>query len=211
MRLGADARVGRVHAVDVRINLAEVGLDGGGQGHSRRVGAAAAQRGDLTGGVHALEARHNDDVALVEVALDAVHAHDAVDLGAGMRGVRHDAHLRARVAHGRHAQGLDGHGEHGNRDLLAGGQEHVHLTCRRVGVDGMGQVEQVVGVVSHCRDNRDDLIARLVAADQLPGDVLHALGSGHGAAAELSDDECHGLGLSTVAVVRYEAAKQKST
>ena len=128
-----------------------------------------------------------------------------------MGGIRHDAHLSARVAHGRNAQGLNGHGEHGNRDLLAGGQEHVHLTCRRVGVDGMGQVEQVVGVVSHCRDNRDDLIARLVAADQLPGDVLHALGSGHGAAAELSDDECHGLGLSTVAVVRYEAAKQKST
>ena len=75
----------------------------------------------------------------------------------------------------------------------------------------MGQVEQVVGVVSHGGDDRDDLIARLVAADQLPSDVLHALRSGHGAAAELSDDECHGLGLSTVAVVGYGAVKQKST
>ena len=98
--------------------------------------------------------------------MQAIHAHDAVDLGTGVRGVGHDAHLRTRMADGRDAQRLHRHGEHGNRHLLARGEKHVHLAGRRVGVDRVGKVKQVVGIVSHGGDHRDDLVARLVPAHQ---------------------------------------------
>ena len=46
-RLGHDARVGGVDAVDVGVDLALVGLQRRGERHRRGVGAAAAERGDV--------------------------------------------------------------------------------------------------------------------------------------------------------------------
>ena len=188
---GADARVGSVNAVDVGVDLAVVGADGGGQCHGRGVGSAAPQRGDLALGVDPLKTGDDHHIAVVEVAFEAIHAHDAVDLGLGVGVVGNDAHLGTGMAHRRDAQGLHGHGEHSHRDLLAGGEEHVHLTGRRVGVDGVGKVEQIVGVVPHGRHHTDHLVARLVTAHQARGDVFDALGGGNGAATELCDDEGH--------------------
>ena len=47
LRVGHDARIGGVDAVHVRVNLAEIRLQRGGQGDGGEVRAAAAQRGDL--------------------------------------------------------------------------------------------------------------------------------------------------------------------
>ena len=46
LRLLDDARIGRVDAVDVRIDVATIGLERRRQRHRRGVGAAAAQRRD---------------------------------------------------------------------------------------------------------------------------------------------------------------------
>ena len=64
-RRGADVRVGRVDAVDVRVDLALVGADGRGDGDGARVGAAAAERRDVAGVVDPLEAGDDGDLAAV--------------------------------------------------------------------------------------------------------------------------------------------------
>ena len=66
-RLRHDARVGGEDAVDVGVDLADVGLERRRERDSRRVGAAAAERRDVAGvAVEALEAGDDDDRALVE-------------------------------------------------------------------------------------------------------------------------------------------------
>ena len=52
-----DARIGRVNAIDIRINLAEIGLERGGQGDGRQVRTAPTQCGDLAVAASALEIR----------------------------------------------------------------------------------------------------------------------------------------------------------
>ena len=74
-RLRLDARVGRVDAVDIGIDVAAVGLDGGGDRHGAGVGAAAAERGDAVVGRDALEAGDDRHLALAE-ALDQERAVD---------------------------------------------------------------------------------------------------------------------------------------
>ena len=67
LRLGHDARVGGEDAVDVAVDLADVGLERRGERDGRGVGAAAAERRDVAGvAVEPLEAGDDDDRALVE-------------------------------------------------------------------------------------------------------------------------------------------------
>src|SRR4029079_3743200 len=75
-----DAWVGGVDAIDVGVDVAALGVEGGGDRHGRGVGAAAAQRGETLGVlVDALEARdHRDLVALLE-ALEDLLAVDVED------------------------------------------------------------------------------------------------------------------------------------
>ena len=64
-RLGHDARIGGVDAVDIGVDVAAIGLDRGGDRHRAGVGAAAAERGDAAGRrVDALEAGDHRDLAL---------------------------------------------------------------------------------------------------------------------------------------------------
>ena len=96
-RLGNDARIGRVDAVDVGVDLALVGLERGGQRHAGRVRAAAAERRDVAFRVDALEAGDDDDRARVEVAAHRALV-DLEDARLGERVVGQDAHLPAGVA-----------------------------------------------------------------------------------------------------------------
>ena len=58
-----DARIRGEDAVHVGIDLADVGVQGRRQCHGRGVGAAPAQRRDRAKLGHALETRHEDDLA----------------------------------------------------------------------------------------------------------------------------------------------------
>ena len=66
-RVGDDARVGAEDAGDVGVDLADVGAERRRQGDRGRVGAAAAERGDVAAlGRDPLEAGDEDDAVLVQ-------------------------------------------------------------------------------------------------------------------------------------------------
>jgi hypothetical protein len=62
-----DPRIGGIDTVDVCVNLAVVGTEGGCQGDSRGVRGAATQGRHVLGVLcHPLEPGHDDDVVAVE-------------------------------------------------------------------------------------------------------------------------------------------------
>ena len=161
------------------------------QGDRRGVGAAAAEGGDLLGVLgDALEAGDDDDVALVERLPDAARR-DVDDAGLAVGRVGDDAGLRAGERPRLEPQVGDGHGEDRHRDALTCGQQHVELTSGGYGGDLLGQVEQLVGRVTHGRDHDDDLVALTTGGDDALGDPLDPLGVGDGRTAVLLDDEPH--------------------
>jgi len=66
-RVGHDARVGGVDAVDIGVDLAFIGLECGGQRHAGGVGPAASQGGDVAGFVHALKACDDDHMTRIQI------------------------------------------------------------------------------------------------------------------------------------------------
>ena len=70
---------------------------------------------------------------------------DRLDAGLAVRAVGDDADLRAGEADRLLAEFVDGHGDQRDGDLLAGGQEHVHLAGGRAGGDLGGLGDEVVG------------------------------------------------------------------
>ena len=88
-RVGDDARIGGVDAVDVGVDQALVGLQRRRDGDGRRVGAAAAERRHVAVRIDALEAGDDDDLARVEIGADA-RVVDALDARLGVRHVGRD-------------------------------------------------------------------------------------------------------------------------
>src|SRR5581483_12225799 len=87
-------RVGGIDTVDVRIDLAEVGFERGGQSDRRQIGSPAPERGDLAVGGLPLDPGHDDDLALVEQVVDLFWS-DVLDFGFRMYAVGDDASLGA--------------------------------------------------------------------------------------------------------------------
>ena len=178
----ADARIGGVDAVDVGVDLAHVGSDAPGHRDRRGVGAAAAERGDVAGGVDALEAGDHGDVAAREGVHDALVV-DLHDLGLGVGAVGLDARLASGEAHRLVAARLDGHGEKRHGHLLARGQEAVHLARGRIAVERRGKADELVGGFAHGGHDGDHLVPLR--------DLLDALGRSHRRAAEFAYDQRH--------------------
>ncbi len=86
------ARIGRVNAVHVGVNLARLGSQRRRQGNRRGVAAAAPQRGDVHIIGDALKAGHDHDPAAVEHLADAGGI-DRADAGFGVRTVRQQPDL----------------------------------------------------------------------------------------------------------------------
>src|SRR5665647_2779881 len=104
-----DARVGGEDAVDIRVDLADVGTQGGREGDRGRVRPAPAERGDVLGvAVEALEAGDDRHGSFVEGITDAPGGH-VYDARGAVAGIRDHAGLaageRGRVV----AHALDGH------------------------------------------------------------------------------------------------------
>ena len=100
LRARHNARVGRVNAVHVRINLAQVRFQRRGQRNGGQIGTAAAQRGDLAFRRLALETGDDDDVALVQQVMDVL-GRDVLNFRLGVNAVGDDARLRAGQRNGR--------------------------------------------------------------------------------------------------------------
>ena len=92
----------------------------------------------------------------------------------------------------RHAEVVQRHAQQGGGLALAGGDEHVHLAAGPGLGDLAGQVEQVVGLLAHGRDDHHDLVAPAHGAGHVVGDLADALGVGDRGATELLHDEGHG-------------------
>ena len=183
----AHARVGRVHAVHIGVDLAHVGAQTVRHRHRRGVGAAAAERGDVAVGVDALEPGHHRDHALVQGFHDAlvVHLHD---FGLGVHAVRLDAGLTAREAHGLVAARLDGHRQQRHGHLLARGQQTVHLARRRIVVERGRKAHELVGGFAHGGHDGDHLVPGLLLRNELLRDHLDALRRSDGRAPEFCYD-----------------------
>src|SRR6185369_13234599 len=89
-RVGDGAGIGRIHAVNVTVYLAARRLEGGGERDGGRVRAAPAERRYLALVAHALVAGDDDDLAALELVLDAVRAH-LDDPGVEVAIIREDA------------------------------------------------------------------------------------------------------------------------
>jgi hypothetical protein len=161
-------------------------LERGGQRHAGGVGAAAAEGGQVAVLVHALEAGHHHHASGLEVFADAVVV-DMTDARLGVRAVGEDAHLAAGVGTGRLAARLQRDAQQRDGDLLAGGEQHVHLARRRAPGNFLGHFQQPVGFTGHGRDHHDHVVALLAVPDHLVGDVLDALQAANRSAAVFLD------------------------
>ena len=104
-----DPRVGGEDAVDVAVDLADLGAERGGEGDRGGVGGAAAERGDVLGVLgDALEAGHDRDRAVADRGLDPARR-DVDDLGPAVRRVGDHAGLGAGERLGRVAELGDRH------------------------------------------------------------------------------------------------------
>ena len=166
--LGHDARIGRIDAIHVGVNLAGIGPQHGGQGHGRRVAAAAAERRDVEIVVDALKAGGDDDVAVVE-RLSQPRRLDRLDAGLAIAGVGLHADLRPGQADRLVPQRMNGNRHQGHAHLLARREQHVHLAGRRLIGDLRRQLQQIIGRVAHRADDHHHLVALLLRANRPPG------------------------------------------
>ena len=184
-------RIGGEHPVDVRVNLANVGTERHRQRHRCGVRPTATQRCDVLGVLrHALEARDDRDVALVERLADPARR-DVDDLRPAVLGVGDHTSLAAGEGSSLHAEVRDRHREQRHRDALARGQQHVELAGRRQRRHLRREVEELVGVVTHRGDDDAHVVTVLAGRDDPLCDLLDALSVGDGRATVFLDDDAH--------------------
>ena len=159
--LGHEPRIGRVHAVDIGVNFAGIGIQHRRQRHGRRIAAAAAERGDVEILVDPLEAGRDHDLAVVEQLLHPL-GRDRLNAGLRMRAVGADADLGAGQAHRLGTERMDRHRHQRDAHLLAGREQHIHLAAGGVVGDLLGQVDQLIGLVPHRAHDHHDLVALLL-------------------------------------------------
>ena len=169
---GHETRVGRIDAADVGEDLATAGVEGDREGDRGRVRSTAAQRGDLVlAGALALEARHDDDLAGLDLGADPARL-DTGDPRPSVAAVRGDAGLRPAQADGRDAEAVQGHRQQGRGLVLAGREQDVELTGVGLVGDGGRKAEQLVGRVAHGRNGHDEVVAGRALTSDPPGDTL---------------------------------------
>ena len=188
---GTTARIGRVDAVHVGVDLAGLRPQHRRQGHGRGVAAAAAKRRDVVRLVDPLKTRRNDDVPLVQRLVNPL-GRDRTDPGFRVSAVGDDADLRPGQADRLVPQRMDRHRHQRDAHLLAGRKQHVHLAGGRLVGDLFGQVDQQVGVLAHRADDHHHLMALLLGTDGLSRRGEDLLAVGNAGAAKLLDDNGHG-------------------
>ena len=127
---------------------------------------------------------------LVQLGLDALGI-NFLDAGVRMDIGGLNTHLPGGQGHTGQAHGLQGHGTQGHGDLLAGGQEHIHLPLGGVGVDLLRLGDQVIGGVTLGGQDHDHVVALQIGLRDDTGDISDALGVLYGAAAEFLYDQTH--------------------
>jgi hypothetical protein len=167
-----NVRVSRVDAADVRVDVADIGLERRRQRHRRRVRAAAPQRRGIAILRDPLKAGGDDDVAVIEKAADTFGL-DVNDARRCVNALGDDAELRAGHRNGFAPHLVERHRHERNRNLLAGRQQRVILAPVRRLRHLIGQLDQIVGRVAHRRNDDDNGTLRRRARYDT-GDVAYA-------------------------------------
>ncbi|MCY1438513.1 hypothetical protein D9M71_547160 [compost metagenome] len=140
--------------------------------------------------VDALEARHHDHAAFLEVGTNLLVV-DLQDARLVVRAVGEDAHLVAGVRHRRNPPLHQGHGQQGDGHLLASGHDHIQLSRNRLITDLLGQVDQAIGFATHRRQHHHQVIAGLAEFLDLFGNLLDSLDRADRSAAKFLYDQRH--------------------
>jgi hypothetical protein len=189
-------RVGGEDAVDVGVDLADVGAERARHRDGRGVRASSAERRDVAVHVGALEACEHRHRALVEPLADPARV-QALDPGAVVRAIGEHAHLGSGERVGRVPETLDRHREQPDRLLLARGQQHVELAGRRTSTsDLLGELQEPTGLASHRGDDDGHGMAGPGGRDDPLGHGGDALRAPHAGAAEFLDDQAQGASSS---------------
>jgi hypothetical protein len=191
-RLGNHARVGRIDAIDIGVDIAAVGMDGGGNCHGRSVGTATPQRGDSIGlRIDALEAGDDRDLFAVPESVDDL---GAVDLENSRRSVGvggPDRDLPALPGTGLYTDRLQGDGQQSGGDLFA----RSHYGVVFAGVMHRRRIaapfHQFVGLAGHRRHHHRDVMAGVYFAFHMTRDVADPVDIGDGRAAEFHHEAAH--------------------
>ena len=193
-RILAHPRVSRENPFHIGEDLTGIRPKGTGQGHRRGVRAAASQGHRIAILIRPLEACNDDDVSLLQLLLHTVRL-DVKDASLGMHGIGPHANHGACQGHCRMPQLLEGHRQKGNRNLLARGQQHIHLPGKPIGilVDAVGQLDQIVCGIAHGRHHHDNLVSRRLLIEDPLRDSHDLLGGGNGAAPEFLYDKSHAM------------------
>ena len=183
---GHQPGVGGVDALDVGVHLAARCFQAGGERDRGGVGTAAPQRGSVQVLGDALEARHDDYAAQLQLARDPFGLHQCY-AGTPVAGVGAYAGLRAAQADGLVAQRAQGHGYQRAGNQLARGEQQVELSRLRPARNLARQLDELVGGVAHGRDHADDVVAGVARPPDSLSHVSNLGGVGQRASAILLD------------------------
>src|SRR6185437_7098531 len=179
------ARIGGVNAVDVGIDVAAFGADGGGDRHRRGVRAAAAERGDAAALlVQALEAGDHRHLLHFLEAADQLGAVDFDDARGAVGAVGEDRQLPAAPGTRVDAHAFEHDGEQPGGNLLAG-RHHRIVFARVVQHGGLAAPgDQLVGDAGHGGNHHRYVVAGLDLALDVARHVADAVEIGDRRSAE---------------------------
>ena len=168
-------RIRGIDAVHIGIDLAPIGVDACRNRHGGGIRPAAPQRGNVHILGNALKARHDNDIARVQLADNArgIHARDA---RLAESGIGSDARLRAAEANGRVAHSSQRHSHKRARHQLARREQHIHLARVRPLRHLPCQANQLVRSIAHSRQRRHHAIAFIARACDAPRHIAYLIG-----------------------------------
>ena len=86
---------------------------------------------------------------------------------------------------------MDGHGHQRDRHLFSGGEKLIHLALGRIVADFFGKFDQLVGGVTHCTDDDDDLVSLFLGRDRALRGRMNVFRVGNRCSAKFLYDQTH--------------------
>ncbi len=157
-RLRAQMRIAGVDAIDVGVNLAQVGIQRRRQSYRCQVRGSATQSRDIAFRVDSLVAGHHNDILLLERLQHGLGI-DRFDARTAMIGIGRDAQLMGQKRNRRLAHRLEPDCQQRRRHLFARGHQHVGLAQVRRVAQLVGDRKQPIGLPGHRGNHRDYVVA----------------------------------------------------
>ena len=140
--------IGRKHAVHVGEDLTLAGSQGSSYGCASRIRTPAAQGRDFMVIGDPLKARHNDDLALVQMTMEPIRI-DPSDSSPGEVAICPNTALSSGQGNGLRTNFVESHGQEGTGNLFSRGQQQIQLPRPGSLSDFLCQSDQLVGGLSH--------------------------------------------------------------